>query len=310
MFKTENTQMIGIALAVGGAILFSTKGVLVKLSYEEGVSTIGIIALRMAFSLPFFVWIAFNAYTRKRPALKSRDVLQVIVCGLLSYYLASWLSFYGLHFISVQLERLILFSYPAIVVIAISVLNRRLPNVMMIGATSLTYLGILLVFGQEFTAARHGSEVNSFDVIIGSGLVTASAFSFAAFVVLSKPMITKLGSALFTGLSMMVAAFAVLIHAGVAAMSSGGFGDGSMSSTILVYGLILGLVGTVIPALMLNEANGRIGPERTAVLGTTGPIATSVMAVMILSEPFTLWHLAALGLSVAGISLIVRSARR
>jgi drug/metabolite transporter (DMT)-like permease len=91
---------------------------------------------------------------------------------------------------------------------------------------------------------------------------------------------------------------------------SGVFVFSGITPMALIYGLIIGVFGTVLPALMLNEANGRIGPERTAVLGTTGPMATSVMAVWILGESFTVWHGGALVFCVAGVSLIMRSTQR
>ena len=233
----------------------------------------------------------------------------IAACGLLSYYLATWLSFYGLHFISAQLERLILFSYPAIVVLITALMRRSFPSLSILGAAALTYLGILLVFGQEFSVA--GDEgISAGEIVLGSGLVALAALSFAIYVILAKPMITKLGSALFTGLSMGVSAFAVLAHAGVNSVATGAFVFADISPLALFYGLIIGIFGTVIPAFMLNEANGRIGPERTAVLGTTGPMATSVMAVWILGESFTLWHAGALVFCIAGVSLIMRGARR
>src|SRR5690242_1220902 len=48
---------LGYALAATGAILFSTKSILIKLAYAEGVTPEAFLALRMALSLPFYVAI-------------------------------------------------------------------------------------------------------------------------------------------------------------------------------------------------------------------------------------------------------------
>lgn len=302
-FRSDN---IGISLVICGAILFSAKGILIKLVYDDGLSTIAVIALRMMFSLPVFVVVAWLAYKKTKPILTPKTLWWTTICGILSYYLAAWLSFYGLHYITVQLERLILFSYPTLVVIGVAIMTKSLPSKRVCLAAAATYAGIICVFGYDFhVSAQDVTNSQSSQIILGSSLVALSAVSFAIYVIASKPLITLMGSALFTGLSMTVSSLAVLIHVGISFLIYGagsGFQAGSLS---YFYVFIIGLFGTVIPALMLNEAVARIGPERTAILGTTGPIATSALAVAILGEAFTVFHVIGLAFSIAGISLIL-----
>ncbi len=305
MLPVRHPSRLGVLLAIGGATLFSTKGILIKYTYAEGLSTIAVIALRMAFALPFFVVIAALAYRRKRQKLTRKDLIFIIVCGILSYYVATWLSFHGLHFVSVQLERLILFSYPAIVVLGVAALNREWPHRRLAMATALTYGGIFLVFGQELELAR-SSTLGASAVAFGAGLVFLSALAYAGYVILSQPLIARLGSPLFTGLSMSVSSGAVMAHVLITTLPTGTLTGFAAAPQAYIYALIIGTLGTVLPALMLSEAVARIGASRTAILSTTGPVATSFLAVSFLNEPFTAYHLSALAFCGIGVAMIVR----
>lgn len=68
---------LGILLAAFG---FSFKAILVKLAYPYGVDAVTLLALRMAFALPAFLWVGFSA-SRNAPALSLRDWLAVAALG-------------------------------------------------------------------------------------------------------------------------------------------------------------------------------------------------------------------------------------
>ncbi len=103
----------GMALAILAAFGFSFKAIFVKLAYPYGIDAIALLALRMIFALPVFLWVGLTA-SRGMPALTRRDWLGVIAMGLAGYYAASVFDFLGLQYISDGLERLILFTYPTL----------------------------------------------------------------------------------------------------------------------------------------------------------------------------------------------------
>ena len=102
----------GLALAVLGAVAFSGKAIIVKLAYRHGVDAVTLLMLRMAMALPFFVLMAWWAGRPrdgvKPDALDWRDKLGIVWLGFTGYYLASFLDFAGLAYISASFERLIL----------------------------------------------------------------------------------------------------------------------------------------------------------------------------------------------------------
>ena len=115
------SQIIGYAYAAAGAALFSSKAIFIKLAYLERSDASLMLASRMAFSLPFFIVIGLYAFNKRRqaglPAPGMKMIALAAVNGFIGYYIASYLDFAGLLFITAQLERLVLFTYPVFVML-------------------------------------------------------------------------------------------------------------------------------------------------------------------------------------------------
>lgn len=121
----QRNQAFGYSLVLLGALGFSAKAILIKLAYAANVEVdaITLMALRMLFALPFFLLVAIwrNKQT-PAPPLDKKQWAAVIVLGLMGYYIASYLDFIGLQYISAGLERVIIFLYPTFVVLFSTVL--------------------------------------------------------------------------------------------------------------------------------------------------------------------------------------------
>ena len=107
-------RLAGIAITFLGAVLFSTKAILVKLAFRNSqIDVISLLALRMLFSMPFFLLAAWWSAGGNGYSLSRMDWVKVAGLGLMGYYVSSWFDFEGLQYISAGLERLILFLYPS-----------------------------------------------------------------------------------------------------------------------------------------------------------------------------------------------------
>src|SRR3954469_13253466 len=95
--------LIGLLIAIIGAVLFSAKAIVAKLIYRYQVDAVTLIAFRMIFALPFFAAIALWKARTEAP-LSGKEKTQIVVLGLLGYYLSSFLDFLGLQYISAGLE--------------------------------------------------------------------------------------------------------------------------------------------------------------------------------------------------------------
>jgi drug/metabolite transporter (DMT)-like permease len=285
----------GLALAAAGSIAFSGKAIIVKLAYRHGVDAVTLIMYRMLFALPFFVVIAWWA-GRGKPALTRRDRVVIGGLGFSGYYLASFLDFAGLQYISASLERLILYLNPTIVLLLGVVLFRQRVSGQRLAALAVSYAGVLLVFGHElsFTGAQ---------TALGAALVFASAVSYAVYMVYSGAEVKRLGALRLTGLASSVAAvlciaqFLILRPMAAAAVAP----------EVLWLSLLNATVCTVAPVIMVMMAIERIGATLTAQTGMIGPLSTIAMGVLILNEPFNSWIIAGTGLVLAGIWLLARA---
>jgi drug/metabolite transporter (DMT)-like permease len=174
-----------MALAVVAAFGFSFKAILVKLAYPYGVDAVTLLALRMAFALPVFLWIGFSA-SRNAPALSLRDWLAVATLGVLGYYGASILDFLGLKYISAGLERLILFTYPTLILLFGVVFHGRAISRREGIALALCYAGIAAAFAHDLQFSADMAVV-----WIGGGFVFASSVSYAVYLFGSAGMIAR-----------------------------------------------------------------------------------------------------------------------
>src|SRR5262245_57062170 len=144
----HSSPWTGLAMAGAGAVAFSGKAIVVKLSYRYGVDAVTVIMYRMLFALPMFLALAWWS-GRDQPALTARDWRTLLGLGFSGYYLASFLDFAGLQYISASLERLILYLNPTIVlVLSIFLFGQRVSRAQW-GALALSYVGVLVVFGQD-----------------------------------------------------------------------------------------------------------------------------------------------------------------
>ncbi len=110
--------LTSLLIAGLGSVLFSAKAIVVKLCYQYGVDSATVLALRMLFSLPFF-WLAVWWSSVRQPTVKisHQDKHTIVFLGFVGYYLSSYLDFLGLQYITVGLERIILYLNPTIVLL-------------------------------------------------------------------------------------------------------------------------------------------------------------------------------------------------
>jgi drug/metabolite transporter (DMT)-like permease len=285
----------GLALAMLGAIAFSGKAIIVKLAYRYGVDAVTLIMYRMLFALPLFVILAGWA-GRGKPPLERRDWLAVFGLGFCGYYLASFLDFAGLAYVTASLERLVLYLNPTLVLLLGWLLFKRRFTFRQVIALGVSYAGVLLVFGQELRLA--GSQV-----LLGAVLVFGGALSYAVYLVCSEEVVKRLGSMRLTGLATTVACLLCIVQFLLLKPLSAAT---SVAPEVVWLSLLNATVCTFVPVLLVMMALERIGSALAAQTGMVGPMSTVLMGVLILGEPFTLWVAVGTALVLVGVWLLTR----
>jgi drug/metabolite transporter (DMT)-like permease len=230
--------------------------------------------------------------------LGRQDWLAVLGLGFTGYYLASFLDFLGLQFITASLERLILYLNPTLVLlIGVLAFGQRV-TMKQVVALAVSYVGVLIAFGHEV-------RLEGRDVLLGSALVFASAVSYAVYLAFSGHVVKRLGALRLTGLATTVACLLCIaqffVLKPVSAMA--------VAPEVLWLSVLNATVCTFAPVLLVMLAIERIGPTLTAQTGMLGPLSTLTMGVLILGEPFTPWVAAGTVLVLLGIWLLARASR-
>lgn len=292
---TRRNYLIGFALAIGGAMLFSVRPILVKFAYQDGIDSVSLLTLRMLFSVPFYI-ILFAYFLRdadRRATLNTKIILLTGCIGLMGYYAASLLDLIGLQYISAQLERLLLFTYPTLVVIFGALFFRQAITRNVVLALLFSYAGIASIFAHDFQL--HGSSI-----VTGSIYVGLSTLVFAFYVLFGKQIINKIGSRMFTCIAMIAASIGIICHFLVTNEIT------DLATTNKVYALCfaIAIFCTIIPSFCISEAIARIGPDRTSITGTIGPVFTAFFAVGLLDEAFTIYHAIGMLLVIIGVTIL------
>ncbi len=290
---------LGVAFALLAAIGFSAKAILVKLAYLDSVDAVTLLALRMAFSAPFFIGVALWTKRQHAEPLNKHDRILVLALGLIGYYLSSFLDFLGLQYISAGLERLILFLYPTMTVILSALVYKRAIGRKVLAAMALCYAGIVLVFLHDMGMKQDSSS------ILGASLVFASTLSYSLYLVGAGHAIARIGAARFTAYAMVVASVASLLQFGVTHPLS------ALSLPVRVYELAIAMaiVSTVLPVFLLSHAIRHIGSGSASLIGTIGPISTIYMAYVFLHEHISLLQIVGSSLVLMGVLIISASSK-
>ncbi len=292
--QTTRTFWYGIGIGVLGIVLFSSKAVMVKLAYNYEVDAISILLLRMLFSIPFYVVIAYlykNQNTIDKP--NSKDYLWLVFFGFVGYYLASYFDFVGLTYIKASLERIILFLYPTIVILLNKLFLKQPINKIQALAIGLTYLGIVIAFSDEVSIS--GSET-----YLGGFFILLSAITYASYLVGSGWLIPKFGVMKFTAYAMIVSCICVFIHYSIISNIS----LLSFSWEVYVLGFLIAIFATVIPSFLVSASIKMISSSNFAIVAGIGPISTIILAAIFLNERLTFLQLFGALVVIIGILLV------
>ncbi len=289
----------GALCAVLGVLGFSFKAILIKLAYAAyPVDAVTLLALRMLYSAPFFVAMAWWAGRSPSTRPLSRDDrMQLALRGFVGYYLASLLDFMGLEHVTAAFERLVLFLYPTIVVLLSAAWLRVRITRRIVVALVVSYAGIALVFASDLRSTGDPQAV-----LTGGALVFGSAFLYAVYLVRAGPVIGRIGSMRFIAWAMIVSSVFVLaqfvLTRPLAALA--------VPPAIHLLVLAMAVFSTVLPTWLIAEAVQRIGANASSQVGSLGPVFTIFLGALLLDEPVRAIQLLGAALVLLGVTLVAR----
>ena len=257
-----------------------------------GVSVEAVVTVRAVLALPLFWWFAVHREGLRAILDTPREALiTAAAVGALCYYFGAMIDFIALTMIDASIERVLIFSYPAMVVIVASLRDRQWPGRPVIAATVLTYVGIFFTMGGFDLAELQAN-------LFGALLVIGSALTYTVYFLVSEKYTRQIGSSRFALFAMTAAPACLVPHylwfedvAALNEISAGGW-------LLLVA---LAVLCMFFPALLQAEGVRRIGASLGAVLSTVGPPTTVVLAWWVLDERLNAWQWLGMALIVLGI---------
>ncbi len=284
----------GLALVAGGALLLSAKGIVVKVIYGYGVDMETLLLLRNALALP--VLVAWALYRAGPAALLRADRASLgwaALTGVICYYGAAMLDLYALQLIDASLERVLLFSYPAIVVLFHAVASRSWPSVTTMAAIVLTYGGIALAVGVLRPALM---ETN----LQGTAVAMVVAVLMAYYVLANERLVPRMGSQPFIVVVVLSSTLVMALHYLLLCDPA----NLALPAAAWPWVVFLAIFVSAVPLVLLAAGIHRIGAVRGALVSTVGPPATIVMAWVFLGERMSASQLAGALLVVAGVLVL------
>lgn len=272
--RAGQPDFFDVSLVVLGAVLMSLKGIIAKLMYQQNVSVEALILLRGWIALPLVLaWAIYRIGPRRLLSVRSDLALGAGLAGITCYYLGTWFDFVALTMIDASLERVLMFSYPAMVVVARAITQRRWPAPKVLAAVALTYFGILCAVGG---VAQSLWQANG----VGAALVLAAAASFAYYLMANERFTNSAPSEAFIVYASCGAALGLTLHFAVFGSS------GELLLSAHAWGLLFLMTAftNVLPLFLFSASMQRLGAQRASIISSIGPPATIGIAVVVLGE--------------------------
>ncbi|WP_052108269.1 DMT family transporter [Aerolutibacter daejeonensis] len=291
-------RRVGLLLGATGAVLFSAKAILAKFQFRYGLDALDVMALRMALSLPLFLGLGLREHLRgNRTPLRRREWGQVLMLGVLGYYLSSLLDFWGLQYVPVSMERLILFLNPTFVLlIGLVAFGRTVSRHEWI-AMAVSYAGVALVFAENL-------HLEGTNIVRGSLLVLVAAFSYALYLSMSGQLIRRIGSLRLVAYAMTVSTAATALHYALVreperllALPAGAYG----------LALVNAVLCTFLPVTFTMGAVARLGAGTAAQLSALGPVSLVFLGGWLLHERITALQLLGTVVVLGAVLLLTRA---
>lgn len=286
----------GVSLAFLASAAFSMKAIFVKLAYRYGVDAVLLLALRMTFSLPVLTIAAWWSGRAATAALTRKDAGLLLFLGVIGYYLSSILDFWGLHYITAGLERLILFLYPTVVVLLSVFMFKQSISKRALLAMVISYVGIGIAFLHDIDVT--GDRTST---IFGGFLVFLCMITYSIYLVGNGQLVGRMGPIRLAAWASIIAAICCLLHFLVTHPISDAFGQ---PWQVYAYSLAMAALSTVLPIFLTAKAIQLIGASKVSIVGSIGPVATIFFGWLFLNEAISLPQMLGAACVLGGVMLV------
>lgn len=264
----RSTRLAGVGFALLSAAAFGVMPILGKLAYEDGADPVGVLAVR--FVVAGFALLAL-AVGRGEALPRGRTLGALCLLGGVGYVAMSLSYFLALERISAGLTALLLYFYPALVVLLAALVLRQSPRPVAVACVVLATLGTALTVGPVGTGQ-----------VAGIALGLGAAAAYALYIVLSSRVLRVAVGPFATAAVILLACGAVFT---VLTVVTGARLPEQVDGWLAALGVAL--FGGVVAVSAFFAALSRLGPSDTAVISTFEPVVSIGVAALVLRERLT-----------------------
>ena len=283
----------GVALITVSAASFGVMPILAKLVYRAGAQPVGLLAIRFPVAAALLGLIVVVHGDRSGTPLRSagRSTLTALVLLGAVGYAGQALTYFGaLTRASAGLVALLLYVYPALVVILAAALLRQRPGWSTVGCLALALAGTAVTLGPV-----GGGQLT------GALLALLAAAFYAGYILVGSRVTPRAGALRSTAVIMAGAGVTLLVTAAVVRPRL----PATAAGWVALAGIVV--ICTVLAPLTFFAGLSRVGPADASTISTLEPVVSVFLGVVVLGE-----HLAPLQVAGAVVVLgaVVTLARR
>ena len=277
------------------ALCWGANAVLGRLAVGE-ISPMALVALRWLGALALLVVFAHAQVRRDWPAIRERLIF-VAAMGAIGFTVFNALFYLAAHWTTAVNIGIIQGSIPVFVLLGAFAAYRTRVVALQIAGVLVTLLGVAIVASGGELARLASLALNFGDVLMIAACVLYAGYTLG---LSRRPPVSAL--ALFT--VMAVAAAIASLPLALAEAALGRFQWPTPAGWIIV-GLVT-LFPSFLAQISFIQGVSLIGPSRAGVFVNLVPVFASILALLVLGEPFELFHGIALCLVLGGIWLSER----
>ena len=260
-----------------------------KLAFDAGVSTLTLLFVRFALATAIFTIVL-----AVRPSLAAslrgaggRALAVGFGLGAIGYATQAGLFFAALQRLDASLLALVLYTYPAWVMLGSLALGREQPTRRRVLALALSSAGLVVLLA--------GASAGAVDAV-GLALGIGASLAYTLYILVADRAGLDIPPLALTAL-VCVGAMCTL---GIAGVASGSLSLALSAEAWMWLGLIA-VVSTAVPIVAFFAGLARVGPSTAAILSSFEPVVTVALAYLAFSEVLS-------GVQLVGAALVLGAA--
>lgn len=279
-------RQLGAAWVVISAAGFGAMAIFAKLAYRDGVDLATMLFLR--FSFAGVLLVAWAVWRRVRWPC-GRDLALLVAMGGIGYVGQAYCYFAALRHASAGVVALLLYLYPAIVVVISALLFRQRVGLLRGGAVALALAGTALTVGGDLQSD-----------LLGIWLGVGAALVYSTYILV--------GAGVMQRVDPLPAAAVVIVSTALVYGVAAGIGGPAWPTSLGGWAAVMAiaLFSTAFAILGFFKGMERLGAADASTLSTLEPLITLLLAALVLGETTTLWQGLGGGLIVAAVVLLAR----